>query len=298
MCALSEVLIHLLKKSPVYCAVINKFAEPEASNYLHKLGYQALPGLPFTCFSSVKDDSSTMFPPSPQNAKKLLYYYAMDLASLYPVLALNPQPSDEVFDMCAAPGGKAFALLQMVRSEEGGALALNDASASRVQRLHHVVRKCVSRGIVHSVRITRRKGEAWGGIERSVYNKVLVDAPCSSDRHNIEKWMNKNEFWPDSERFKKLQGGLLVAALHAVKEKGVVVYSTCTMSANENDAVIRDVLDSMEKCGYGIQTVDPLSGADLPDGEVRQTELGKLIMPSTTLNIGPMFLSKLYLTNK
>ena len=44
--------------------------------------------------------------------QKLLYYYAMDVASLYPVLALDLQAGDTVLDMCAAPGGKAFCILR------------------------------------------------------------------------------------------------------------------------------------------------------------------------------------------
>ena len=296
MCSISGLLINLLRAPPVYCAVVNRFAEPEASHYLRKLGYRELTGLPLTCFSSEKIDSTTTtFPPSPQNNEKLLYYYVMDLASLYPVLALSLHPSDEVFEMCAAPGGKAFAMLQMVRSEEGGALALNDAVASRVQRLHHVVRKCVRKGVLHSVRITKRKGEAWG--EQSIYNKVLVDAPCSSDRHNIDKWVAKNQCWPESAKYKRLQGSLLLSALHAVKAEGVVVYSTCTMSAEENDAVVQDAMGSAQKCGYGIDVVDPLSRAQF-EGKVEHTEHGKLITPSTTLNVGPMFLSKLCVTKK
>lgn len=288
----SELLVQLLQKPLVYCAVINRFAEPEASHYLRKQAFPELPGLPFKCFSM--KNGVSMFPPSPQNDEKLLYYYAMDLASIYPVLALCPHSSDEVLDMCAAPGGKAFTLLQMVKSKDGGALALNDSNASRAQRLRHVVRKCVTKSVLHSVRITRRKGEEWGIIERNVYDKVLVDAPCSSDRHNIEKWVKKNKYWPDSMKFRRLQSRLLQAAVHAVKDKGIVVYSTCTMSTEENDAVIHDVMDHMQKCGYGIEVVD----SQTPCGEIRQTEFGKLILPSATLNIGPMFLSKLQVTQR
>lgn len=289
---ISGALIKLLKCSPVYCAVINKHVETEAGSFLRKLGYKELEGLPFACFAS---SNQSNFPRSPQDGNKLLYYYAMDMASLYPVLALDPQPHDTVLDLCAAPGGKAFALLQVVRSEVGGAVALNDSNASRVKRLHDVVHRCVPKRLKHSIRITRRKGEEWGQIEQSVFDRVLVDAPCSADRHNILKWATKNKFWPDTEEFMKLQQSLLVSSFHAVKSEGVVVYSTCTMSACENDTVIEGAIEEARNIGCQVK-VEVLLNHDLERtlfGSVEETSFGKLLIPSTNLNIGPMYVTKL-----
>lgn len=290
---ISGALVNLLKSPPVYCAVINKHAGPEAGSFLLKLGYEELRGLPFACFTS---SNQSKLPPSPQNGSKLLYYYGMDMASLYPVLALDPQPNDTVLDMCAAPGGKAFALIQVVKSEVGGAVALNDCSASRVKRLGDVVRKCVQKGLKHSIRITRRRGEDWGEIEQSVFDKVLVDAPCSADRHNIAKWETKNRFWPDTEEFMKLQQSLLLSAFQAVKSGGMVVYSTCTMSRYENDAAVEGAIEQVSRTtGYQVKVEVPLdlSLERTLFGVVEETKFGKLIVPSTILNTGPMYLTKL-----
>lgn len=296
--SLCEALVKLLRAPPVYCAVVNRYAEPEASSYLGGLGYRELQGVPFTCYSS--GGMGQPFPPSPQTRDKLLYYYAMDMASLYPVLALGMSPCDGVLDMCAAPGGKAFALLQVLRSEDGGALSLNDSSAGRVKRLREVVWKCVSRDVNYSIRITRRRGERWGDVGDE-FDRVLVDAPCSSDRHNVEKWMAKgNKCWPSSETFGTLQENLVMSALHAVKPGGVVVYATCTMAPRENDAVVDGVLDTAQRHGYQVQTVPPLC-EDLEEslfGDVQKTQFGKLIVPSQNSNIGPTYLSKLHLTKK
>lgn len=297
----SGVLVNLLKQRPLYCAVINRYAEPEASSYLRQLGYKELHGLPLVCYCSPPQprvQPPPVMPPSPQNSNKLLYYYLMDIASLYPVLALNPSPNDSVLDMCAAPGGKAFAMLQMVKSEEGGALALNDTNMGRVKRLREVVQKCVAKSVMHSVRITRRRGEEWGGIEESEYDRVLVDAPCSSDRHSVTKWTAKSKgFWPDSEKFRTLQHSLLLSAFHAVKSGGVVVYSTCTMSTQENDAVVEGVLESACRRGYQVST-NPHLVFKLEGAQVEKTKFGNLIIPSVDLNIGPMYLSKLSVVSK
>jgi 16S rRNA C967 or C1407 C5-methylase (RsmB/RsmF family) len=290
--AMCSRVAELLKCPPVHCAVINKHAGPEAGLFLHRLGFRELPGLPFACFTSFKQSD---VPHSPQSPDKLLYYYALDIASLYPVLALHLQPSDTVLDLCAAPGGKAFSILQVVESEVGGAVALNDSSASRARRLGDVVRKCVTKGLQHSIRITRRKGEDWGDIERSVFDKVLVDVPCSADRHNIQKWVAKNRFWPDSEKFIKVQQSLLVSAVHAVRNEGTVVYSTCTMSTHENDAVVDGAVKQVASMGYHVEVELPLDYAleRTLFGDVKETNLGRLIVPSTSLNIGPMYLTKL-----
>lgn len=288
---ISGALVNLLKCPPVYCAVVNRYAGPEAGSFLQKLGYQELKGLPFACFTS---SNQSNVPPSPQNATKLLYYYAMDMASLYPVLALDPQPSDAVLDMCAAPGGKAFTILQVIRSESGGAVALNDCSASRVKRLNEVVQKCVTKGVKHSIRITRRRGEDLGRMEHSVFDRVLVDAPCSADRHNIDKWVSKNRFWPNAGKFARLQQSLLFSAFHAVKSGGVVVYSTCTMSTQENDAVVEGAMEQVMRIGYQVKEVSldlELEGTLF--GGAEETKFGKLIVPSINLNIGPMYLTKL-----
>ena len=285
--------INILKCPPVHCAVINRHAEPAASLFLQGKGFEKLWGLPFACFM---DHKQSDLPHSPQSPDKLLYYYAMDVASLYPVLALDPQPSDTVLDLCAAPGGKAFTILQVVKPELGGGVALNDISASRVKRLGDVVRKCVGKGLQHSIRITRRKGENWGDIEKSVFNRVLVDVPCSADRHNIGKWVTKKRFWPDTKRFVKLQQSLLVSAFHAVKSGGTVVYSTCTLSNSENDEVVDIAMKQVRSSGYHVKVELPMDIASEKAlfGDVKETSLGKLIVPSTSWNIGPMYLTKLY----
>ena len=221
----------------------------------------------------------------------------MDMASLSPVLALDPQAGDAVLDMCAAPGGKAFAILQLVRCQAGGAVALNDCSVSRVRRLSDVVGKCMAKGVNHSVRITKRRGEEWSKIEDGVYDRVLVDVPCSADRHNIGKWTKRDIFWPDTLQFRKLQQSLLFSALHAVKSQGTVVYSTCTLSPQENDVVVSNTIECVGKLGYQVEAVEQ----ELEDtlfGEVERTQFGRLIVPSTSTNIGPMYLSKLYVTSR
>ena len=306
--------LELLLKYPVYCGISNKYAEPESTNYLEKLpGLFRLPGVPFPCYSQALSFSSSgseadeathrtgdvALPPSPQ-VKKRLIYYALDVASLYPVLALGVNPADCVLDMCAAPGGKTFALLQMLDVRKGeGALALNDVSLTRIKRLQRVLNLCMGKGHKQSVRLTQRRGEEWAKLESNEYDKVLVDAPCSSDRHNVESWVTKGVFYPKSEENRKVQRNLLQAAVHAVKSEGVVVYSTCTESTKENDEVVAAVCDSVRKSGLEVEVTPPSVGEEfsaLLRSNIHPMAHGTLLLPSKTLNIGPMYTSKLTIT--
>ena len=305
--------IQLVLEPPIYCGISNKFAEPESINYLSKVpGLTELPGVPFPCYLQELPSSAPAIdagvpqsrlalPPSPQTKNKLLLYYALDVASLYPVLALDVTPKDTVLDMCAAPGGKAFALLQMLNIKGKGALALNDISYGRIRRLQGVLNRCLGKKHRESIRITQRYGEEWAKIERNEYDKVLVDAPCSSDRHNMESWMTKGTFHPKSEVFGSLQRNLLFAAIHAVKDGGVVVYSTCTEATRENDDVVSAVCESARKTGMKIKAASPIINSNfaaLFSDNILQQAHGTLILPTPSLNVGPMYTSRLAITKK
>lgn len=294
---ISKALKNLLNQRPRYCAVVNRFSEPEASAYLSSLGCTLVSGLPLTCFTM--ESPKMALPPSPQTKDNLLYYYLMDIASLFPVLGLRPTPLSSVLDMCAAPGGKAFALMQILavqRSRQGASLALNDSSQTRLNRLKDVVlSKCLPRGQTHSVRFTKRRAEEWGSIEANEYDCVLVDAPCSSDRHHSEDWLRKDKPYPRTKSFSSLQAKLLLAGLLAARPGGSVVYSTCTLSSMENDGVVRTVLDIAKNFG--------LTPTPVLDQSVYQplkhictcvtTEYGLLVTPSAHSNCGPMFVCQL-----
>ncbi|XP_064404963.1 5-methylcytosine rRNA methyltransferase NSUN4-like [Halichondria panicea] len=294
---ISRTMQALLKEKPLYCAVVNKFAEPEATQYLHNHGCKPINGLPLPCF--VNDPPNTPLPPSPQTTNKLLYYYTLDIASLFPILALGPHPHSNVLDMCAAPGGKSFALIQLLslqNSKLGGTLALNDVSHSRLTRLKDVIfSKCLPSSLRHSVRITNRRGEDWGRTGERDYQCVLVDAPCSSDRHQIKQWIEKGRMYPNTNELSKLQEKLLLAALYATESGGTVVYSTCTLSTIENDGVIQRTLDVAREHGLYFKLNSDISMFTplLQLCSYVSTDYGVLITPTGNTNCGPMYVSKL-----
>ena len=290
-------VLTLLRKEPLYCAVVNRYAKAEATDYLTNKGYQKLPNLPLDCYTPgrTQTEHHMSFPPSPQTSSHLLYYYIMDVSSLIPVLSLCPEAEHRVLDLCSAPGGKAFALAQFLSlgRTKGGSMALNDVNRSRLRRLKEVMSKCLPQDMRCSVRFTQRRGEEWAKIEQNSYDRVLVDVPCSSDRHKFEEWLKKDVSYPDTIEFSNLQQKILLAGLHAAKSGGIVAYSTCTLSEAENDGVVLGTLTKAKDQGIKVKLL-PTPDSCLPlltrCGPIR-TETGVLVVPTQSSNCGPLFTS-------
>lgn len=167
--------------------------------------------------------------------------YVMDGASVLAARALQVQPGECVLDLCAAPGGKALVLLESLGCD--GSVTLNDRSPKRTARLRAVLTGHVPESLRGNVRITTRDARRWGLREPESYDAVLLDAPCSSERHvladarELAKW--------SASRVRRLaadQYALLAAAATALKPGGRLVYCTCALTSAENDEVLERLL--------------------------------------------------------
>lgn len=204
----------------------------------------------------------------------LLKPYFMDRASQFPAKALDAKPGDNILDMCAAPGGKTL-LLASAKGESGLIIA-NDKSLYRRNRLRSVINEHLPEKIRKSVKITGYDASSWGLFEKELYDKILLDAPCSSERHLLASPKYLAQWTP--ARTKQLavrQFAMLAAALDAVKSGGKIVYCTCSVSPLENDGIIeklykkrkglfeieRDAEYGGEESRYGIQFLPDRSGA-------------------------------------
>ncbi|KAH1166883.1 5-methylcytosine rRNA methyltransferase NSUN4 [Mauremys mutica] len=248
------------------------------------------------CYTFSKGDVSR-FPPARPDALGTLGYYLLDVASLLPVLALNVQPGDLVLDLCAAPGGKTLALLQTGCCRH---LAANDISASRSNRLRRVLCSYVPKDIGADVRITSWDGRNWGELEGNTYNRVLVDVPCTTDRHSVMEEDN-NIFsrmrLKERQMLPMLQMQLLLAGLLAARPDGEVVYSTCSLSQLQNEYVVERAVEVAET-EYNISVhVEDLSYFRRLFQDTfsffADCRLGELVLPHLTANFGPMYFCKL-----
>ena len=140
-------------------------------------------------------------------------------------------------------------------------------------------------------------GFKFAEYEPSTYDRVLVDVPCSSERHNLQTNFEYS-MWSEvnSKANANLQKKLLLSAVQTVVPGGIVVYSTCSMSSFENDGVIDEVLSI---CSQNKQLkVEVLDSqfTNHPVAEMfnfRTMRNGVLVLPSKTKNWGPMYFCKL-----
>ena len=187
---------------------------------------------------------------------------------MLPVSLLDPQPGDKVLDMSAAPGSKTTQIgarvkcgsaeVQSATSEnKSGFVIANDVQEKRIWSLLSNLQRC--------------------GLQRTLYaaeqfDRVLCDAPCTA-QGTIRKDSDALTYCSleNTEKMARLQVSLLESAIHACKVGGRIVYSTCTLTPEENEGVVRLVL---EKYPDQLRVIDPskliIDNACLP---ARQGEL-------------------------
>ncbi|KAM9460020.1 5-cytosine rRNA methyltransferase NSUN4 [Salvelinus alpinus] len=250
------------------------------------------------CFVFPGGDISR-FKPSRPDLYGMLGYYLMDAASVLPALALDVQEGHSVLDICAAPGGKTLALLQ---TQAIRFLCVNDISVSRTYRLQRVLNSYVPKELLteERMRITSFDGRKWGEIERDTFDRVLVDVPCTTDRHSVMEDENnifKRARTKERQRLPQLQTELLLAGIEAVCPGGQVLYSTCSLSQLQNEYVVERAMHlAREEHGISLQVVDLRPITRLfkdtfhfaPD-----LHLGQLVLPHLTANFGPIYMCKL-----
>lgn len=217
--------------------------------------------------------------PERAGAEDLLSTYIMDPASVIVARALEVNDGDRVLDMCAAPGGKSLILIEKLQNE--GELFANDLSPERRDRLKKVIQQYVPRKVRDRVWITGKDGVQFGLREPDSFDKVLLDAPCSGERHVLENKKAQEEWSPRrGENLATRQYALLCAALLAVKPGGRIVYSTCSINPAENDGVIDKLLRKKKEA---VQVL-PIETASL--GE--KTDRGVIFLPDRC-GFGPLY---------
>jgi 16S rRNA (cytosine967-C5)-methyltransferase len=161
--------------------------------------------------------------------------YPQDESAGFPVTLLDPQPGETVLDLCAAPGGKTTFIAELL-GNKGRVLAV-DKNREKITLLKENCRRLGIDSVNYFC------GDATNFQVRPV-DRVLVDAPCSGlgvlGRNSDARWKKQKE---DLLRLQKLQSEILFNAANLVKRGGVLVYSTCTLTREENDFVIEKFLD-------------------------------------------------------
>ncbi len=150
---------------------------------------------------------------------------------------VSPEPGAGALDLCAAPGGKANHLAEMMHNE-GRVLAV-DLDPSRLEKVKEAAAR-LGNSIVRTVAMDARR--VRDGVE-GCFDRVLVDAPCTGlgtlARRPDARWRKRPE---DVERLAALQLELVLEAARMLGPGGLLVYSTCTVSRRENQGVVEAFL--------------------------------------------------------
>jgi len=157
-------------------------------------------------------------------------FMVQDEAAQLVGLMLAPRPGEVVLDACAAPGGKATHLAELMQDE--GTLVALEADPQRIERIRENSRRLGISIILPVI------GDA-STYQKGAYDKILIDAPCSGlgvfRRHPDGRW-NKSE--KNIRERQALQSRILENCAMLLKPGGALVYATCTTEPEENEDVV------------------------------------------------------------
>lgn len=228
--------------------------------------------------------------------------YYLDAASILAAFSLPLKGAEEILDLCAAPGGKTLVISSLM--DEDSKLTSNERSAERKHRLSKVVEEHIPSRIKENITVTCSDGAVWCKTKSNCFDRILLDAPCSSERHVLqdEKYLAQ---WSPA-RIKTLsmeQWALLSSAYRMLKDNGILLYSTCALAPKENDEVIERLFKKFDNCvnlSFESEKYQNLKNDEaklqlftdnvsLPDFE--RTKYGYQILPDKQNGAGPIYFS-------
>ncbi len=165
-------------------------------------------------------------------------FYIQDAASIVPVSLFDlPKQPPLILDMAASPGGKTTHLID--RTLDQGLVIANDGSQSRIPALRSVL---TNWGSVKQI-VTQFPGESFGGWFPEIFDMILLDAPCSMENLRPAPNHPLRETTKDERlRLQERQIQLLESGLQALKVGGQLVYATCSLAPEEDEAVLNAML--------------------------------------------------------
>ena len=169
--------------------------------------------------------------------------FIQNAASWLPVLALDAQPGDMVLDVCAAPGGKTSHIAAVTGNKAH--IWANDSSKPRLMKLQANLERLgadvENLTLYDAQNLARQLGNQQ-------FDRILIDAPCSGEGLRTITSDKDVMGWSVAhiKRLQQEQKGIIKQAWQLLKPGGTLVYSTCTMAPEEDEAVIDYLLRSQE----------------------------------------------------
>lgn len=217
--------------------------------------------------------------------------YFLDAASVVAASSLPLENAENILDMCAAPGGKTLVLASRMKSD--ARLTSNDRAVPRVNRLTETCNSCLPEETRKRVTVTCSDAAKMCKKQSECYDAILLDAPCSSERHVLQDEKELAKWSPARIRqVTTLQWSLLSSAYRLLKNGGFILYSTCAINEGENDKMIERLLSKFD----GVRIRNDLAnecnsvlGNDFP--KAVSTKYGNIILPDVSGGAGPIYFS-------
>ncbi len=187
------------------------------------------------------------------------HVYIQNVSSQLAPLALAPRKGDRVLDLCAAPGSKTGQLSALV-GPDGEVTAVEKVRP----RFYKLKANVYAQGATN-VLPWMGNGAAYWRREPEAFDRVLVDAPCSTEGRFRTHDPETTAYWSARKirEMKSKQVKLLWAGIQALKPGGTLVYSTCTFAPEENESVVAKALrtfgDAIEVVDAGLPTSGPVA---------------------------------------
>jgi 16S rRNA C967 or C1407 C5-methylase (RsmB/RsmF family) len=187
----------------------------------------------------------------------------------------------------------------------GSHLVANERSATRRGRLRQVLAQHLPESCQSAIRTTGFDATVWGQHEQAAYDRILLDVPCSSERHLIQDPAYLVEWSPKrSQQLAQQAYAMGLSAGRALKTGGRLLYCTCALSDLENDQAVERIIErSQSQAGRFGYRLAPLTGkagstafllsgiqAELV-GLAETTSFGLRIWPDGSSGLGPLYFS-------
>lgn len=241
--------------------------------------------------------------------------YFMDPASICAALCLPVSQAEKVLDLCAAPGGKTLVVASNL--SENAFMTSNERSPERKNRLAKVVEQSLPENLRSRINVTCSDGATLCKKDELSFQSILLDAPCSSERHVLKDQKYLSQWSPSRLKTMAMeQWALASSAWRMLEENGFLLYATCALSTKENDEIIERLLkkfpDAKLQTPETVKTVFNSNLGELkkrnikieilkdsdeePDCSIEkifssahQTKYGMHILPDSSSGYGPLF---------
>ncbi|PCI24770.1 16S rRNA (cytosine(1407)-C(5))-methyltransferase RsmF [Candidatus Peregrinibacteria bacterium] len=178
------------------------------------------------------------------------YFYIQEASSMIPPAIANLEEDTLVLDFAAAPGSKTTQIAS--KMNDTGVILANEPESSRIKALASNVARLGCSNIL----ISQKDGRAFSQYFPNFFDTIFLDAPCSGegtirkDRHALDNWNAKKV-----KLFADIQWSLITEAFRALKPGGELIYSTCTLSPEEDEDIINRLLETFQ----GVSEIVPIT---------------------------------------